>query len=70
MTFSKLTDIIPREALEEIEQTNDLDAVRILIDYLMLKLDYGKNSHEKLNIIEAINKLMEVKKCMIADTSK
>lgn len=66
--FSKLTDIVSREVLQEIEDTNDLKAVRVLIDFLMLKLDYAANSHERLNIVEAVNKLQEVRKCMIADT--
>lgn len=70
MMFSKMSDILSREALDEIKERNDSNAYRVLIDYLMLKLDYASNTHEKLNIIEAINNLMKEKQCMTANTSE
>lgn len=68
--FSKITDILSREALDEIQERNDSKAYRVLIDYLLLKLDYAANTHERLNIIEAINNLMKEKQCMTANTSE
>lgn len=70
MMFSKLTDIVSREALTEIVETNDVRAIRVLIDYLMLKLDYASNFHERSNILETVTNLLEVKQCMTADISK
>ena len=70
MMFSKLTDIVSREALTEIVETNDVRALRVLIDYLMLKLDYASNFQERSNILETVTHLLEVKQCMTADISK
>ena len=70
MMFSKLTDIVSREALTEIVETNDVRAARVLIDYLMLKLDYAQSFHERSNILETVTHLLEVKQCMTADISK
>lgn len=58
MMFSKLTDIVSREALTEIVETNDVRAARVLIDYLMLKLDYSSNFHERSNILETVTHLL------------
>lgn len=68
MMFSKLTDIVSREALTEIVETNDVRALRVLIDYLMLKLDYASNFQERSNILETVTNLLEVKQCMTANT--
>lgn len=70
MMFSKLTDIVSREALTEIVETNDVRAARVLIDYLMLKLDYSSNFHERSNILETVTHLLEVKQCMTANISE
>ena len=70
MACFEITDIISREALTEIVETNDVRAARVLIDYLMLKLDYASNFHERFNILETVRQLLEVKQCMIDDISE
>lgn len=70
MACFEITDIISREALTEIVETNDVRAARVLIDYLMLKLHYAQNFHERFNILETVRHLLEVKQCMTADISE
>lgn len=70
MACFEITDIISREALTEIVEKNDVKAARVLIDYLMLKLDYAENFHEKFNILTTVRQLLEVKQCMIDDISE